>query len=68
MPVINVQMLKGRSAEQKRQFIHEMSEVAQRTLLVPEQAITIILTEVEDDHWGKGSKTMAEVKAEASRG
>ena len=39
MPVINVQMLSGRSAVQKKSFIEEVATVAMRTLGVPEQAV-----------------------------
>ena len=67
MPVISVQMLAGRSAAQKSAFIHEVAEVAMRTLDVPERAITIIMTDVAPDSWGSGGKTMAELRA-AARG
>lgn len=65
MPVINVQMLAGRSPEQKNTFMKEVAEVTQRTLGVPEHAVTIILTEVEREHWSVCSRTMAEVQAAA---
>jgi 4-oxalocrotonate tautomerase len=64
MPMINVQMIRGRTPAQKRALIKELSEAAIRTLEVPEQAIRIILTEVEPEHWGVGSRSKAEIDAE----
>ncbi len=63
MPVINVQMLAGRSAAQKKSFIEEVAAVAMRTLAVPEHAVTIVLTEVQPEHWGSGTRTIADIRA-----
>lgn len=63
MPVINVQMLAGRTAAQKNDFMKEVAAVAQRTLHVPEHAVTIILNEVEHDHWSVGPSTMKEIRS-----
>ncbi|HMI20612.1 MAG TPA: 2-hydroxymuconate tautomerase family protein [Sphingomonas sp.] len=60
MPIINVQMLSGRTAEQKEQLIRELAEGTIRALGVPEQAIRILLTEVEPQHWGVGAISKAE--------
>lgn len=60
MPIINVQMLSGRTAEQKQQLIRELAEGTIRALDVPEQAIRILLTEVEPQHWGVGTISKAE--------
>jgi 4-oxalocrotonate tautomerase len=63
MPFINVQMLAGRTAAQKEEFMKEVAAVAQRTLRVPEHAVTIILNEVEHEHWSVGLRTMKDVQA-----
>jgi 4-oxalocrotonate tautomerase len=60
MPIINVQMLSGRTAEQKQQLIRELAEGTIRALGVSEQAIRILLTEVEPQHWGVGKISKAE--------
>jgi 4-oxalocrotonate tautomerase len=60
MPIINVQMLSGRTAEQKQQLIRELAEGTIRALGVSEQAIRILLTEVEPQHWGVGTISKAE--------
>lgn len=63
MPIITVQMVTGRTAEQKSEFIKQVAEVAMRTLDVPERAITIAMTEISPDAWGVGSKTMTQMRA-----
>jgi 4-oxalocrotonate tautomerase len=64
MPIIQVHLLNGRSAAQKKAFIEEVAAVAMRTLAVPERAVTIVLTEVAPDSWGAGARTMADIRSE----
>ena len=63
MPVINVQMLKGRTPEQKRSFIKQVTEIAVKSLDVPARAVTIVITESIPDDWGSGGTTMAELRS-----
>lgn len=60
MPVINVQMLAGRTPEQKAILIRELAEGTVRALGVPEESIRILLTEVEPAHWGVGARSKAD--------
>lgn len=63
MPLIHVQMLTGRTAAQKADFIREVAIAAQRTLQVPEHAVTIIINEVDHAHWGVGQSTMEAIRS-----
>lgn len=63
MPVITVQMLSGRTPEQKRSFIQQVTEIAVKTLEVPERAVTIVITDTSAEDWGSGGKTMAELRS-----
>ncbi|QWT21351.1 tautomerase family protein [Bacillus sp. NP157] len=63
MPVINVQLLTGRTQAQKEAFMKEVATAAQRTLRVPGHAVTIILSEVSLDHWSVGQRTMTDIQA-----
>jgi 4-oxalocrotonate tautomerase len=63
MPIINVQMLSGRTTEQKSAFMKEVASAAMRTLQAPEHAIVIIINEVERDKWSVGLRTMTEIQA-----
>jgi 4-oxalocrotonate tautomerase len=62
MPIISVQLLSGRTTEQKRALVKELAEGAMRALGAPEQSIRVILSEVEMEHWGVGTKTKAEIE------
>ena len=64
MPVINVQMLAGRTADQKAMLIRELAETTKKVLGVPDEALRIILTEVPPEHWGVGGRSMAQIRAE----
>ena len=63
MPIINVQMLSGRSPAQKSALIAELGNATRRSLGVPEEALRIILTEVAPENWGVGSGSMAEMQS-----
>jgi 4-oxalocrotonate tautomerase len=67
MPIIHVQLLAGRTAQQKNIFMKEVAAIAMRTLQVPEHAVTIVLTEVEREHWSVGMKSMVEIQATRER-
>jgi 4-oxalocrotonate tautomerase len=61
MPIISVQLLRGRSPELKRRLMRELADAAINSLGVPEQSVRVILTEIEPEHWGIGTKTKAEI-------
>ena len=63
MPMINVQMLSGRTASQKADLIKELADATIRALGVPEEAVRILLTEVEPEHWGIGYRSKAQIDA-----
>jgi 4-oxalocrotonate tautomerase len=52
MPIIQVDMLKGRTIEQKRQMVKEMTEVVSRTANCPKEAVRIIIREMEFENFG----------------
>ncbi|KKC27005.1 2-hydroxymuconate tautomerase [Sphingomonas sp. SRS2] len=62
MPIISVQLIRGRSPEMKRALMKELAEAAVRTLGAPEASVRVILTEIDAEHWGIGTKTKAEIE------
>lgn len=62
MPVIRIEMLPGRTPEQKRElvevFTREMARIAKTT---PE-AVTVVIQEVPAEHWGEAGKLLSEKK------
>lgn len=59
MPLIQVTMIEGRSAEMKAALMRGLAEAAVETTGVPRESIRAILQEVSNAHWGVGgvSKT-----------
>ncbi|WP_341322214.1 4-oxalocrotonate tautomerase [Solibacillus sp. FSL H8-0523] len=62
MPIVQIQLLEGRSAEQKRHIIYEMTETLARVADAPKESIRIIIQEIPLDHWGIAGETMTEYR------
>ena len=62
MPIIQVQILKGRSNEQIKSLIADLTDAAVKNLTVQPEQVRVLLTEIEESHWGAGGLTMDEIK------
>ncbi|WP_078429322.1 2-hydroxymuconate tautomerase [Alkalihalobacterium alkalinitrilicum] len=62
MPFIQVNILKGRSPEQKEKLIREMTNVAMDVLDAPEQAVRVMIQELEPEHWGIAGESVKKQK------
>ncbi|MGH8780996.1 4-oxalocrotonate tautomerase [Paraburkholderia sp.] len=60
MPVLQLQMHPGRTPEQKRAFVREVTRVAVETLTCPPESVDVIITEVPRDAWAKAGKLLAD--------
>ncbi len=56
MPTINVQMLDGRSVEQKRAFVKAVTEVTCTTLGCSAESVNIIINDVKRENWATAGK------------
>jgi 4-oxalocrotonate tautomerase len=56
MPIINVQLFEGRSAEQKRAFVKAVTDAACSTLGCEPAAVDIILHEIKRENWSTAAK------------
>ena len=56
MPMIKVELLKGRSVSQKREFADIVTREASRILKCAPEVVDIIFQEVERNDWAKGGK------------
>jgi len=54
MPFINVKLAKGRTAEQKQNFVEAVTQAAVETLNVEADWITVVIDEYERDNWATG--------------
>lgn len=65
MPIITANILSGRTIDQKRALIGELTEAAVRTLGVQHSQVRVIINEVAPEHWGSGGITKADQEGSA---
>jgi len=54
MPIIQVEMLKGRTVEQKRSMIEKVTQAVSETVNCPKEAIKIVIREMDYDNFAEG--------------
>ena len=54
MPIINLKIAKGRSAEKKQELISEITKVVVKTLDLKPEWVTILIDEYEHENWASG--------------
>jgi len=62
MPIIRVEMFKGRTQDQKRNLVKELTEAFNRTCGDNHQGIDVMLFDIEKDNWGSGGVLFSEKK------
>jgi 4-oxalocrotonate tautomerase len=60
MPIIRVEMFKGRSREQKRLLVRELTDTFVRVAGGKPESVTIILQDVDKDDWAAAGALMAD--------
>lgn len=60
MPFIDVTIAQGRTPEQIRALIHELTDAAHRAIDAPIANIRVVVREVQLTHWAAGDVTVAE--------
>ena len=63
MPFIDVSIAEGRTPEQVRALIHELTLAAHRAVDAPIDNIRVVIREVPHEHWAAGDVTIAERRA-----
>lgn len=66
MPFIDVTVSEGRTPEQLRTLIHELTQAACRALDAPLSSIRVVVREVPPTHWAAGDVTIAERKGDST--
>jgi 4-oxalocrotonate tautomerase len=62
MPVVRIEMWAGRSREQKRKMIKEVTEAITSSLGIPKDQVTVILNEIPKDNWGLAGELASKTK------
>ena len=67
MPLIQISLAEGRTPEQLRQLVAEVTEVAIRVANAPKEAVSVIITEVAPTMWATGDVTVQERRDQAAK-
>ncbi|CAN5523614.1 tautomerase family protein [soil metagenome] len=60
MPVIRVEMITGRTREQKRALIKELTDGFIKTCGGKPESVQIVLVDVKKEDWGSAGEAMAD--------
>ena len=60
MPIIAVKMAKGRTVEQKRVLVRELTKVAVETLNAQPEWVTVLIEEMEGGNWAVGGELLSD--------
>ena len=62
MPIIQIEMFKGRTVEQKREMVKEITEVVCRTAKCPKDAVRIIIREMDFENFGISGQLRCDIQ------
>lgn len=60
MPIVQIDMIEGRTVEQKREMVKKMTEVICQTANCPAEAVTIVIREATKQHIAKAGTLMSD--------
>jgi 4-oxalocrotonate tautomerase len=60
MPILRLEMHPGRTEEQKRAFVREVTRVTVETLTCPPESVDVVITEVPRSAWAKAGKLLSD--------
>lgn len=60
MPIIHVEMLQGRSADQKRDLVRELTDAFARTCGGDGSTVRVVLRDVAEGDWAVGGELLSD--------
>ena len=60
MPLITIDMLEGRTVEQKRELVESMSKLISEKINTPIDHVTVIIRDIPRHNWGSRGKLLAD--------
>jgi 4-oxalocrotonate tautomerase len=67
MPLIQVYLLKGRTGQQKRRLIRELTDVMVDVLGSRPERVNVVVHEVDADNWGLGGVPLSDEAVDIGR-
>jgi 4-oxalocrotonate tautomerase len=67
MPIVTIHLLEGRTPEQKKQLIENVSSAIIHTLAAPPESVRVILNEMPFDHYGIGGLPVLEYRSQKGK-
>lgn len=61
MPIVQIEMLSGRSLEQKRAMVKEITDSLVKTINCKPEAVRIIIREMEKENFGIAEKLASDL-------
>ncbi|MDO4710601.1 MAG: 2-hydroxymuconate tautomerase [Peptostreptococcaceae bacterium] len=56
MPVVQVEMMAGRTVDQKREMVKKVTEALVETVGCSKEAVTVIIREMETENYGRAGE------------
>ncbi|MGI6685538.1 MAG: 4-oxalocrotonate tautomerase [Bacillota bacterium] len=60
MPIVQMEILKGRTVEQKREMVKGVTDAICKSLSCPPEAVSIIIREMENEDYAVAGKLHAD--------
>lgn len=54
MPTYHIEMMEGRTLEQKKKLVEQITRVTAEVLLVKPESVDIVITDVKRENWATG--------------
>ena len=61
MPIVQIQILQGRSEQQIKSLIDDVTNATVKNLQVHPRQVRVIVTEIPSTHWGIEGRTMKDI-------
>jgi 4-oxalocrotonate tautomerase len=56
MPVVRIELWKGRNKEQKRKLVEKVTTAVAESISCPKEAVQVIIADIDKDDWGIAGK------------
>ena len=63
MPTYHVEMMEGRTLEQKKKLVAELTRISVEVLAVKPESVDVIITDIKRENWATGGKLWSEPRS-----